>query len=64
MKSICNEIFKFLQEISQRELRKNPKLRAEVQSMIANIERLRSQDEKLKASEMVKYLNKEMLETK
>jgi len=64
MKSICNEIFKFLGEISQKELRQNPRLRKEVKALLGRLEQMRSRQEKPKSSEMVKYLDKEMFDTK
>ena len=64
MKAICHEIFKFLGEISQKELRQNPKLRNKVKVLLGRLERVRSKEETLNSIEMVKYLDKEMLDSK
>ncbi|HAZ13268.1 MAG TPA: hypothetical protein DCY86_10805 [Bdellovibrionales bacterium] len=64
MRSICNEIFNFLSEISKKELKRNPQLRSEVWVLLGRLERMKLRQHKSGSREMAKYLNKEMLETK
>ena len=64
MRSICNEIFNFLSEISKKELKRNAQLRSEVWVLLGRLERMKLRHGKSGPREMAKYLNKEMLETK
>lgn len=63
MQSIYMEINNFIQSISQRELKRNPKLKRKIKILLKSIEGLRISEKSNDVSRSIalRYLNKEML---
>ena len=60
MKSVAREIINFVESISQKELRKNPKLRRKIKALLKSLIGMNGALDKEKNG-VLKYLDKEML---
>ena len=64
MKSLCQEIIRFIQSISSRERKRNPKIRRKIQSLLKCIDDIPQSDERPKPMDNKKlrsYFNKDII---